>query len=397
MDCNCSGVDIDTSMDDLEEKKLLLNSAIEKIRDVRKLLHWHHSPSLITLTQEVDSLHDYYAFLLTTQTTVFSTHLGYFSVLPMEVLMLIFGYLDVNGMCKMTCVCKQFSVIGEDEGLWRKLAHRFLDTQQIEHKPTKRSWRWLVRATLRIFKEGEVKDEPGTYVWVLNPSQTEDGRTLADTSRYSGDWKENKRHGFGTYYWSNGSLYTGEWFDDKREGFGTRVWPNKNRYTGEYQNHKRHGTGEFTFSNGSVFTGTFEDNKFIKGTYTWPNGRVYNGEWNNIFRHGKGSYWWPDGRTYVGDWRNDKRHGTGVYSWPDGDSFEGKFHEGRRLGHGVLKLAAGEVFDQEWNEEKFEEFNKGIEPMVDSSGLQQPTVCRKRKNPDEPELNGYKPKRNRKL
>jgi len=158
--------------------------------------------------------------------------------------------------------------------------------------------------------------------------------------------------------------------------------------TGEYQNHKRHGTGEFTFSNGSVFTGTFEDNKFIKGTYTWPNGRVYNGEWNNIFRHGKGSYWWPDGRTYVGDWRNDKRHGAGVYSWPDGDAFEGKFHEGRRFGQGILRLASGDVFEQEWSEEKFEEFNKGIEPMFDSNGAQQPTACRKRKKPDEPESNG---------
>lgn len=45
--------------------------------------------------------------------------------------------------------------------------------------------------------------------------------------------------------------------------------PNGNKYVGEYKNHKRHGKGTFTFSNGSKFTGIFEENKFSYGTYTW--------------------------------------------------------------------------------------------------------------------------------
>jgi len=214
---------------DLGERKQLLASSLERIKEVEKLLNWHHAPSLITLKHEISSLNEYYGFLLTTQTTVFSTHLGYFSVLPMEVLMLIFGHLDVTGLCKMSSVCKQFSLLGDDQGLWKNLSITNLDSQQLEHKPTKRTWRWLCRASLRVFKEGEIKDGPGSFVWSLNPSQTEEGRPAEISGKYSGDWKDNKRHGFGTYYWSNGSLYTGEWVDDKREGFGTRVWPNKNR------------------------------------------------------------------------------------------------------------------------------------------------------------------------
>jgi len=383
MDCVPSEIFDERMKNYFVERKIVLNNALGKIKEVEELLTWTKPTSLTNLKGDLNSLLEYYSFLLTTQTTVVSTELGYFSVLPMEVLMLIFSHLDVKGVCRMCNVCKQFKILGEDEEIWRKLA-RNLDTLQIEYKPLERSWRWLCRASLHIFKENEKKNSPGTYIWP-NPIQQEDGRLPIADTKYSGDWKDDKRHGYGTYYWSNGSLYSGEWVDDKREGYGTRVWPNKNRYTGQYLNHKRHGEGEFTFSNGSIFTGTFEDNKFIKGTYTWPNGRVYNGEWNNIFRHGKGSYWWPDGRTYVGVWKNDKRHGRGVYSWPDGDTFEGDFNDGRRWGPGTLKCTNGEVFEQDWQEEKFEEFNKGVESTEDGNTTVHPHICKKRKSTSEPE------------
>jgi hypothetical protein len=384
------------SEEDLSEKKRLLGVALDKIQEVENVLTWYRPPSLSSLKQEITSVKEYYSFLMTTQTTIFCADLGYFSVLPMEVLFQVFSFLDAKGLTRISCVCKQFKVLAEEESHWQRVAIQILSPQHIEYKPAKRTWKWLCRAALKLFKESDTKDEPGTFLWSSSNgvSQSEDQRT--DT-RYSGDWKANKRHGYGTYFWSNGSLYTGEWVDDKREGHGTRVWPNKNRYTGEYQNHKRHGMGEFTFSNGSVFTGSFEDNKFIKGTYTWPNGRIYNGEWNNIFRHGKGSYSWPDGRTYTGDWAQDKRHGNGVYTWPDGDSYEGKFIDGKRVGSGVLKCANGDIYDQEWNEDKFEEFNKGLEEVVDGVTVAKPVFCRKRKRPEEdPEnLTNLKIKRRR--
>jgi len=99
----------------------------------------------------------------------------------------------------------------------------------------------------------------------------------------------------------------------------------------------------------------------------------------------------------VGDWQDDKRHGLGIYSWPDGDIFEGNFDIGKRYGRGVLTLANGEVYDQEWNEEKFEEFNKGLEPTIDSKGMTQPASCRKRKAGDFDQNNGPKQKRSRRV
>eukprot|EP01118_Nematostelium_gracile_P014162 TRINITY_DN5467_c0_g1_i1.p1 TRINITY_DN5467_c0_g1~~TRINITY_DN5467_c0_g1_i1.p1 ORF type:complete len:452 (+),score=93.52 TRINITY_DN5467_c0_g1_i1:185-1357(+) len=365
--------------ENLEKKKTNMERALQDLSIIEKNLDWLQPRSLVALKHELQSTIEFYSFFMNARSNTDTPDLGYFSVVPKEVLLLIFSYLGIPGLLSASCVCKPFYEYSQDEYLWKTLAKSLLDEHQIENKPMARTWRWLCVSLFRTFKEGAFKDGPGVYRF---PNQVANG---GQESRYSGDWKDDKRHGYGTFTWANGSLYIGEWVEDKREGFGTRIWPNKNRYTGQYKNHKRHGKGEFTFSNGSVFTGTFEDNKFIKGTYTWPNGRVYDGEWDNIFRHGKGSYWWPDGRTYEGEWKNDKRHGNGTYKWPDGDVFEGKFIDGKRSGRGTLRVKNGDVYDQEWNEEKFEEYNKGLEFTIDSNGLKQPALSLKRKNPEQPE------------
>ena len=41
----------------------------------------------------------------------------------------------------------------------------------------------------------------GTGIW-----QLKDG-----SEKYEGNWKENKRDGFGVYTWSDGREYEGEW------------------------------------------------------------------------------------------------------------------------------------------------------------------------------------------
>ena len=74
-----------------------------------------------------------------------------------------------------------------------------------------------------------------------------------------------------TRLWYVSSSYLDAHFvnDGSCSFLGARIWPNGNKYVGEYKTHKRHGYGEFTFSNGSVFKGRFEDNRFAYGTYTW--------------------------------------------------------------------------------------------------------------------------------
>ena len=62
--------------------------------------------------------------------------------------------------------------------------------------------------------------------------------------KYVGDWKGNKRHGFGTQTWVRGDKYEGEWREGKRYGKGT-YWVKEGRkirkqYTGDWRNNSRH-------------------------------------------------------------------------------------------------------------------------------------------------------------
>eukprot|EP01116_Phalansterium_solitarium_P011091 TRINITY_DN2669_c0_g1_i1.p1 TRINITY_DN2669_c0_g1~~TRINITY_DN2669_c0_g1_i1.p1 ORF type:complete len:415 (-),score=47.02 TRINITY_DN2669_c0_g1_i1:458-1702(-) len=312
------------------------------------------------LKAELQSQIDFYKFLKTRSQQI-SADLGYFSVLPLEVIVDILSFLDHRGLSHVFATCKFFSELGFDDRIWQNLYNRQL--AQLEElkdlsisRPPGKTWQWLCKCRLNVWKPEDNKEGPGTFLCKAADGPKHD-------SRFYGDWKDNKKHGYGVNYWNSNSLYFGGWEDDMRQGEGTRIWSNGNKYSGEYHKHKRHGVGEFTFSNGSVFKGRFEENKFIEGTYTWPNGRVYDGEWNNIYRHGFGKYRWPDGRSYVGHWKDDKRHGVGKYCWSDGDYYNGEFVDGKRCGKGELVCANGDVYEQEWDEQKFQEFHKGIEPV----------------------------------
>ena len=43
---------------------------------------------------------------------------------------------------------------------------------------------------------------------------------------YEGQYKEDKKHGFGTYRWSNGSVYEGSFKNDLKHGDGTIKYSN---------------------------------------------------------------------------------------------------------------------------------------------------------------------------
>jgi len=106
---------------------------------------------------------------------------------------------------------------------------------------------------------------------------------------YKGWWLDGKKHGKGTFKWSNSNQYVGDWVHNMRHGKGTFKWSNGNQYAGEWVDNKRHG----------------------KGTLKWSDGDQYIGEWVNSMRHGEGTLKWSDGDQYIGEWVNDMRHGQG--------------------------------------------------------------------------------------
>ena len=114
---------------------------------------------------------------------------------------------------------------------------------------------------------------------------------------------------FGTFNYTNGNKYVGEWKDDKRHGQGTFTWgPGDfygDQYVGEWKDNLFHGQGTYTFANGDKYVGEFKDNLF----------------------HGQGTYtYYASGGKYVGEWKDDKRHGRGTYTFADGEKWLSHIH-----------------------------------------------------------------------
>ena len=83
--------------------------------------------------------------------------------------------------------------------------------------------------------------------------------------------------------------------------------PSGKFYEGGYKNDNRHGYGEFLFSNGDKYIGHFEcDNRHGKGEYKWKDGRREIGQWVNDKRHGSAEYYDRDGKKYEHLYKNGK-------------------------------------------------------------------------------------------
>ncbi len=98
---------------------------------------------------------------------------------------------------------------------------------------------------------------------------------------------------------------------------------------------RKHGIGTYKWSDGSSYTGDWHENKISGiGIYYWLDGRKYEGEWSENNMEGIGMYLWSDGRSYEGLYKNDKKHGFGIYKWADYRCYEGNWHKGKQHGLG---------------------------------------------------------------
>lgn len=41
--------------------------------------------------------------------------------------------------------------------------------------------------------------------------------------------------------YKSGAIYTGEWLNGRRDGIGIQEWPDSSKYVGEWRNDKAHG------------------------------------------------------------------------------------------------------------------------------------------------------------
>ena len=115
---------------------------------------------------------------------------------------------------------------------------------------------------------------------------------------------------YGTYYFSGknlGDKYTGEWKNDKRHGQGTYTHANGDKYVGNFKDEKYHGQGTYTYANGDKYVGNFKDGKIYgQGTYTYADGAKYVGNFKDEKYHGQGTYIWPEGKRETGFYMNNE-------------------------------------------------------------------------------------------
>ena len=178
-----------------------------------------------------------------------------------------------------------------------------------------------------------------TVFWVKKRKKEEDGTIKGEkwqtTQQYIGDWKENKKHGYGIKIYDNKDKYEGYWENDLRNGKGTywlNIGKNKFRklYTGDWKNNKKEGHGIYFYKDGSCYDGEWKNSKRDgKGLMIYANQDIYEGHWSENLRHGYGILEKQNGDKFYGYWYKDKKEGQGYYYYHSTSKiYLGEWHEG---------------------------------------------------------------------
>ena len=71
------------------------------------------------------------------------------------------------------------------------------------------------------------------------------------STSYSGQWRQDKKTGWGAVNYSNGATYTGNWVNSLYHGEGRLSWSSGDSYTGHFLYGSMHGRGIFLYEDGS--------------------------------------------------------------------------------------------------------------------------------------------------
>lgn len=230
---------------------------------------------------------------------------------------------------------------------------------------------------LKAQKNGTKK----TVFWVKKKKKQEDGTIKGEkwttSQQYTGDWKENKKHGYGIKIYDNKDKYEGYWENDLRNGKGTYwlcIGRNKYRklYSGDWKNNQKEGNGIYFYKDGSC----------------------YDGEWKNSKRDGKGLMIYANQDFYEGQWKEDLKDGYGILEKKNGDKYYGHWKNGMKEGQGYYYYyITGKVYLGEWHEDcprtgiltdvKDDKFKLDITKINDPKDLPSPIPELYLANPEE--------------
>jgi len=67
--------------------------------------------------------------------------------------------------------------------------------------------------------------------------------------------------------YTNGDKYSGEIKNNKKHGFGTFIWKDGSQFFGDWENDKKHGVGTFIDVNGEILSALWKKGKFVHQSY----------------------------------------------------------------------------------------------------------------------------------
>ena len=189
---------------------------------------------------------------------------------------------------------------------------------------------------------------------------------------YEGEYEEGFPKGYGLYSIKNdGKYYEGIW--DKQILLGIETWNDGTVYMGEFKNNKKDGYGLYRWSDGTVYLGEWKNDNMEGFCYIkYANERGYEGQMKNGFKNGYGEFTFKPSRKYIGYYVNDLKDGFGIYIFNirTFQVYVGFWHKGKMEGIGMM-INGEQVHIGKWSEgtktEKFK--NQGELKMKFNSTL----------------------------
>jgi hypothetical protein len=103
--------------------------------------------------------------------------------------------------------------------------------------------------TLSIPEAGSIQRETSQSLFASKSKHSSTNEMAKLVKVYTGSWKDDRKHGHGTYFYSDGSVYEGNWYQDMRQGWGRQTYADGSVYEGEWHHEMRHGQGVLLLSN----------------------------------------------------------------------------------------------------------------------------------------------------
>ncbi|OXB64125.1 hypothetical protein ASZ78_002055 [Callipepla squamata] len=143
--------------------------------------------------------------------------------------------------------------------------------------------------------------------------------------RYTGEWSDNLKHGKGTQLWKHsGAVYSGDWKCGKRDGHGSYSVPDpvsreyRKVYAGCWRNDRRCGYGTMFYSSGERYEGEWSSGlRSGWGRMCYRDGSIYEGQWVADRPDGQGMLRLSNSNRYEGGWKDGKKHGPGRFFYLD--------------------------------------------------------------------------------